>query len=542
MRRGSVFQKTGALKPGRSVFDLSYTKLFDCDMAQLVPVFCDEVVPGDHFTMSNEMVVRMQPMLAPILHDVYVTTHYFFVPYRLLWDDWEEFITGGKDADYVGSPPLLSAKIEALTKEHKGTLLDYIGLRIPVESESDIPLTEANSPVMFPVNSYNLIYNEYYRDQNLIEEVDLDNINILNRAWTKDYFTSALPWIQRGVVPALPVTTIIGSDVSVGVNTNVVSSVYGSGNFNTNRGVIGQFSIGTDSEGYPSNNVFMRAGSNTWPNMQYTSGLGVTSTASSTATFDGEFEAESTAFNVADLRLAFQISRWQERNARAGVRYTEFLHAHFGVSPRDDRLNRPEYIGGTKSPIIISEVLQTSSTDQTSPQGNLAGHGITADSTRIGKYFVHEYGLIMGILSVLPRPSYIPQGIPRQWTRKTRFDYYFREFANLSEQAVLNQEIFVQGTADDAKVFGFQGRFNEMRDKQNLVANNMRDYFDFWHLSRKFANAPLLNGSFVECNPDSTKRIFAVQDEPGLIVHYANRVKAVRPMPILGEPGYIDHF
>lgn len=286
----------------------------------------------------------------------------------------------------------------------------------------------------------------------------------------------------------------------------------------------------------------MRAGSNTWPNMQYTSGLGVTSTASSTATFDGEFEAESTAFNVADLRLAFQISRWQERNARAGVRYTEFLHAHFGVSPRDDRLNRPEYIGGTKSPIIISEVLQTSSTDQTSPQGNLAGHGITADSTRIGKYFVHEYGLIMGILSVLPRPSYIPQGIPRQWTRKTRFDYYFREFANLSEQAVLNQEIFVQGTADDAKVFGFQGRFNEMRDKQNLVANNMRDYFDFWHLSRKFANAPLLNGSFVECNPDSTKRIFAVQDEPGLIVHYANRVKAVRPMPILGEPGYIDHF
>ena len=524
----TTFQQVGALYPKRSAFDLSYSKLFDCDMGQLIPVMCDEVVPGDHFTISNEIVLRMQPMLAPILSEINITTHYFFVPYRILWDNFEDFITGGVDGNFEGSPPTLLDFMEKFPSE-KGSILDYFGFPIG----ANITMTPDNAPSSFPVSAYNKIYNEFYRDQNLIEEIDEQNTEVLYRAWDKDYFTSALPWVQRGTVPALPVNTFIDGSFVTNINTSVSAS--------TGIGANGTFTLGGKN---------FRTQSGAWgtttsgdaQNVQYSGGLYASTSvnAQSTANTDAELVALSTAFNVADLRLAFQISRWQERNARAGSRYTEFLHAHFGVFPRDDRLQRPEYIGGSKSPVIISEVLQTSSTDETSPQGNMAGHGISVDRMFVGKYFVKEFGLIMGLMSITPKPSYNPQGVHRQWLRRTRFDYYFREFANLSEQAITNAEIYVQGNEQDRKVFGFQGRFDELRVKNNMVANNMRDIFDYWHPSRKFDDQPLLNQSFIECKP--SKRIFAVQNEPGLIIHYANKIKAIRPMPVIGEPGMVDHF
>ena len=228
-----------------------------------------------------------------------------------------------------------------------------------------------------------------------------------------------------------------------------------------------------------------------------------------------------------------------ERNARAGARYVEFLNSHFGVSPRDDRLQRPEYIGGSKSPIIISEVLQTSSTDVTTPQGNMAGHAMGLSSSFCGKYSATEYGLIIGIMSVMPKPSY-QQGIDRQWLRRTTYDFFFPEFVNLSEQAVLNAEIYASAVEEDnLDIFGYQGRYNEMRVKSNMVCSQMRDTFDYWHLGRKFDSLPVLNDEFIECIP--SKRIFAAESEPGLIVSFGNVIKAFRPLPLMPEPGLIDH-
>ena len=245
-------------------------------------------------------------------------------------------------------------------------------------------------------------------------------------------------------------------------------------------------------------------------------------------------------FDVNDLRTVFQLQKWAERNARAGVRYTEFLQAHYGVSPRDARLQRPEFIGATQSPLIVSEVLQTSSTDTTSPQGNLAGHGITADANRIGSYRVEEFGIIMTVMCIVPKPAY-QQGINRQWMRRTRYDFYSPEFAHLSEQGIETSELYLTDDHDvNSTLFGYQGRYNEMRYASDRIAGSLRDTLDYWHLGRKFDDVPLLNGSFITMTP--SKRIFAVQDEPGFIVSYGNNITAVRPLPVIAEPGLIDHF
>ena len=251
--------------------------------------------------------------------------------------------------------------------------------------------------------------------------------------------------------------------------------------------------------------------------------------------------SSASTFDIADLRLAFQIQKWMERNARAGARYTEFLRSHFGVSPRDERLQRPEYIGGSKAPCIISEVLQTSSTDATSAQGNLAGHGITVSDAYCGKYHAKEFGLIIGIMSVMPRSAY-SQGIDRQWLRKTKYDFYFPEFANLSEQAITNAEICATGVSShNLDIFGYQGRYDEMRTKNSMIVSQMRSTFDYWHMGRQFdvASPPVLNADFIKCVP--RKDIFAVPSEPGLIINFGNVIKAFRPLPYMAVPGLIDH-
>lgn len=491
-----VFNQVGSLRPGRSVFDLSYEKKFTCDMGQLIPIMCDEMVPGDTFTIGNEIVIRFQPLVAPIMHEINVYAHYFFVPYRLLWEDWEDFITGGVDGEFAVELPRWTPTLNNIN-----SLWDYLGFPVGV-------MPAGAYPIDFPRSSYNFIYNEFYRDQNLQEEIDLENEVILNRAWEKDYFTSSLPWQQRGIAPALPIS---------GMTSAVFDNSFIDGS----------------------------AGSLNWQSANTLDGILYTQNANGKANAKQFLDnnnvdlSTATTFNVADLRLAFQIQKFLERNARAGARYTEFLGAHFGVHPRDDRLQRPEYIGGTRSPCIISEVLQTSSTDVTSPQGNLAGHGITADKTFVAKYTAQEFGLIMGIMSVMPRSSY-QQGINRQWLRRTKFDFYFPEFANLSEQAVEEVELYASDiSADNTEIFGYQGRYDEMRYKPNMVVSGMRSTFDYWHLGRIFDTAPLLNEDFIKCTPD--KRVFAVQNEPTLIVNVGNMIKAVRPLPIQSNPGLIDH-
>jgi len=500
-----TFTRTSGLRPSRSVFNLSYEKKFTCDMAELIPILCDEVVPGDILEIGSEQLIRFQPMLAPILHEVNVYTHYFFVPYRLLWDEWEDFITGGVDGDLTPTLPVFAPPTDWATDTAKGTLWDYFGFPVGLTSDPGV------SPMVFPWNAFNFIYNEFYRDETLIDEVVLDNNNVLFRAWEKDYFTSALPFQQRGTAPAIPLS-------------GTTSAVFEDGG--SAGGIEAQFTLNAPS-GFPALTTN-------------------TATAANRNTID---LSTAETFNVADLRLAFQIQKWLERNARAGARYTEFLLSHFGVAPRDSRLDRPEYIGGSKVPCIVSEVLQTSGTAgdtgyTDTPQGNLAGHGIVVDRKFAGKYRAEEYGLVMGIMSVMPRSAY-QQGINRQWLRRTKYDFFFPEFANLSEQAVENAEIYVTDgdSAVNTSLFGYQGRFDEMRFKPNLVCSEMRDTFDYWHLARKFDALPTLSPEFINCDVEAEglKRIFAVQDEDTLIVNFANIVKAIRPLPIASDPGLIDH-
>nr|QJB20395.1 MAG: major capsid protein [Microvirus sp.] len=498
-RKRNIYSRAGSLNPSKSMFDLSYSKLFDCDMGQLIPVMCDEVVPGDFFKIGNQAVVRFQPMVAPILHEINVYCHYFFVPYRLLWDDWETFITGGISGEETPAIPTWSP-----TSRGRYSLWDYLGFPEDVVPTGAYPLT-------FPRDAYNLLWNEYYRDETLQVEVLLTNESMLQRNWEKDYFTSALPWQQRGTGPALPVA-------------GTASAVWDDALFGQN--------------GSPDN-VSLYVGTS---NQLGTQGQRDTELLNLFNDNTVDLSTAST-FDIADLRLAFQIQKWMERNARCGARYTEFLQAHFSVSPRDERLQRPEYIGGTKSPIIVSEVLQTSSTDTESPQGNMAGHAISVNEGYAGKYHVKEYGLIMGIMSVMPRSVYASQGVQRQWLKRTKFDFFFPEFVNLSEQAIENAEICAvhNNTTHNQGLFGYQGRYDELRQKNNMICGAMRSTFDYWHLARIFnpASPPALNTDFITCNPD--KRIFAVENVPGLIVHFSNLIKAFRPLPLSAEPGLIDH-
>ena len=504
MRKGNIFRNVGSLNPSRSVFDLSYEKKFTCDMGQLIPVLCDEMVPGDFFQFGNEAVIRFQPLVAPILHEVNMYLHIFFVPYRILWDNagtdnWETFISGGVDGDETPTLPRWEP-----TNTTQGSLWDYMGFPVGIDPDGAYPID-------MPRRAYNLVWNEYYRDESLQTEVALTNETILNRCWEKDYFTSSLPWQQRGTAPALPIS---GTTSAVWENTSFATQ---SG---STHNVMTYDTADPRLIGYNAQNV---------QNLRDFFGDNVVDLST------------ATTFDIADLRLAFQIQKWMERNARAGARYTEFLRAHFGVAPRDERLQRPEYIGGSKSPVIFSEVLQTSSTDGTSPQGNLAGHGLTVSQSYCGKYHATEYGLVIGLMSVMPRTVY-SQGINRQWLRRTKYDFYFPEFANLSEQAVENAEICATASsAHNTGIFGYQGRYDEMRTKDNMVCSQMRDTFNYWHLGRQFdtATPPTLNDDFVECVP--RKDIFAVPSEPGLIVSHGNIIKAIRPLPVMGEPGLIDH-
>jgi len=497
----NIYSRTRNNRPARSAFNLSYEKKMDGDMGLLYPIMCEEVVPGDVIRLGHEVVTRFQPLVAPVMHEMNIYIHDFFVPYRILSDDWEEFISGGPNGDSSATLPLWNPTNNAI-----GSLWDYLGFPTGVVPTGALPLD-------FPRRAYNMVYNDYYRDQTLQSEVALTNESILRRSWEKDYFTSALPFQQRGIAPALPISGIVSAEFN---NIDFLNKTNYSWSSDTNKMVYTHTTYATKVN--PLSGV----------------------TVDKAKLEDNSVDlSNATTFDVSDLRLAFQIQRWMERNARAGVRYTEFLQIHYGVSPRDERLDRPEYIGGTKAPVIISEVLQTSSTDATTPQGNLAGHGISASGNMAGTYRVQEFGLIIGILSVMPRSAY-QQGINRQWLRRSKYDFYFPEFAHLSEQPIEQAEIYATAVESENKtVFGYQGRYNEMRSKSNMVCGNMRDTLDYWHLGRQFSSPPLLNESFILCNPD--KRIFAVPSEPGLIMNIGNIITALRPMPAMAEPGFIDH-
>lgn len=491
----AAFGQVKANKPGRSAFDLSHMKLFTADMGTLIPICAMETLPGDSFNIGTEAVIRFTPQLTPVLHQIDAYFHYWFVPNRLTWADWEKFITGGADGQDASVLPVWTA-----TAHGVGSLWDYFG-------HPDVVLPAGFKPLAFPLRAYNLIYNAWYRDQTQIAEVSLDDEAVKKRAWPKDYFTSALPWQQRGIALALPVTG---------------SAAWVAGTFPSGAGASPQ-------------NVTVAAGSSD-PKIYSGSGNANTLAAMNANT------VTNTTFNVSDIRLSFQLQKWQERNARAGARYNEFLLSHFGEDVEDYRLQRPEYIGGCRIPVQVSEVLQTSES-ATTPQGTMAGHMLAASREFCGKYRCKEYGWIIGIMSVMPKAMY-SQGINRQWLRTTRYDYYSPEFAHLSEQPVYRGELYADNNlANNTTVFGYQGKHNELRyipsTTMGLMRKGVATDISFWHLSRYFSGVPSLNQTFLECVP--RKDFLVAPTQPALMCHVANLVKAVRPMPIEPEPGLVDH-
>lgn len=507
-------------------------------MGQLIPICAYETYPGDVFELGYECAVRAQPMVAPIAQDIDFKIEYFFVPMRLLFGEWKEFITGGEDGEYAGQLPLWDDyKTDPAPKY---SLWDYFGLplvKVPVE----------DSPIDLRRRAYNLIWNEYYRDENVQEEVELTNNNILHRCWKKDYFTSALPFRQRGVAPAFPISGVApvqfdSTTASYGFlplsmeNINNVVNVSGvsvtSGEYTVSNPHSVMYGQGF---GGPKDDNFgiTSSESGTIPNDMYGFTAGALIGQNNSLYIDAQNLA---TFDVADLRLAYNIQRFLEANARSGVRdLGQFLLMHYGVCPSDSRIQRPEYFGGAKAPIFISEVVQQSGTTEDSPQGNLAGKGLGAASDYVTKQSISEHGYIIGLFSICPRSSYTSQGISKTWTRKSRYDFYFPEFAHLSEQPVLTKELYISdSTEDNNEVFGYQGIYDELRHERDEVCADMRDTFDYWHLSRKFSDKPVLNDAFLKMQP--SKRIFAVQEEPGFVVQYLNNVKAIRPLPKYGTP------
>lgn len=499
----------------RSVFDLTHERKLSCDMGKLIPIICEEVVPGDTFKVKTDMLIRLAPMLAPVMHRMNAFTHYFFVPSRLLQANWEQFITGGPTGTDSTAIPTVTSGAGG---QAAGTLWDYFGL----------PTGVANlSVIAYPFRAYNLIWNEWYRDQNLQDKVanslgdgadTTSNMALLNRNWEKDYFTTSLPWPQRGSGVTMP----MGSTAPV-IGLGTETEVYGTSNktvYNS-LGTTEVFPYSKNIDGTTNNNLFVKGSAATNGDMQVYADL-----------------SNATAPMINDLRQAFQLQKWMEKNARGGVRYVESILAHFGVRSSDARLQRPEFLGGGRSPIVVSEVIQTSATvsGQTA-LGNMAGHGFSAQRSHEFTKSFEEHGYIIGILSIMPRTAYY-QGVPRMWSRTSKLDFYWPSFAHLGEQAVLNKELYA-GAANPTGVWGYVPRYEEYRSRESSFHGDFRGSLDYWHMGRKFASEPALNSDFVTCDP--TNRIFAVTSGNHCWIQLLNSVQAVRPIPRSGEPGMIDH-
>ena len=555
-KRGGLFTTVATKKPKKSLFDLSFDNKLSLDMGKLVPILVQEVVPGDKFQLQAQIMLRFAPMLAPIMHRVDVYTHYFFVPNRLIWNDWEDFITGGKDGTLSPVPPhfnMFETKMAGKGDFLKpGTLFDYMGC--PAVSNPSIINSGAGASSIssLPFRAYQLIYNEYYRDQNLMDEVDFSKgsgkenhviieklLNLRNRCWQKDYFTSALPWTQRGAEVTLPIAgeanVIKNPQAGTGDNAAFFRARY-----QNNGSLAANASLDTNVAGQ------IRANPGTNPGAIQIEPVPSTS---------GEYPliadlTNATAVTMNELRRAEKLQQWLEKNARGGARYVEQILSHFGVVSSDARLQRPEYLGGGKTPVVISEVLQTSASQPDSAQANPAGNGISVGTSHRFNKFFEEHGFIIGIMSVLPKTAY-QQGLPRFFQRTDKFDYYYPEFAHLGEQEVLNSEVYLDPTAQNGHyntaTFGYQSRYAEYKYNADTVHGDFRESLNFWHLGRIFntisptgegIGKPVLNSEFVESSPSN--RIFNVtsDDVNHLWAEVYQDIKAIRPMPKYGTPQF----
>jgi hypothetical protein len=527
MTAGQLQSQVPKADINRSSFNRSHGLKTTFDVDKLVPILVDEVLPGDTHKLNTNIFARLATPINPIMDNMYLDTFYFFVPMRLVWDNYAKFFgeqtNPGDSTDYV-IPKITSLSSGATTP---GSLTDYFG--VPINRSYNAGTQQVNA---LPYRAYWLIYDEWFRDQNLQDSANIyrtDNGGQITaqagfewwqpatRGKRHDYFTSCLPFAQKGDSITLPVgdKAYIGYEGEAGTQATA---------FFTNP-------AGAQQQGYllkdTSTNNIEIAGLNNVESRKLYADL-----------------SQATSASINDWRQAFQIQRFLEKDARSGTRYTEKVKGFFGVTSPDSRLQRPEYLGGGTTPVNIHPVAQQSATDSTSPQGNLSAFG-TASENNSGfiKSFT-EHGYIIGLANVRADLTY-QQGLDRMWSRETQYDFFWPTFAHLGEQAVLNKEIFVSGTATDDEVFGYQERYAEYKYKRSQLTGLFRSdasaSLDAWHLSEDFANTPTLGDTFIKSNTPLDRAI-AVPSEPHFIMDAFFNLTSIRPMPVFSPPGMIDHF
>ena len=502
----------------RSKFSLSHYVLKTCKMGYVLPVGLVEVLPGDSFRHATSVFMRLAPMLAPVMHPVTVRIHHWFIPTRLLWDDFEDFITGGPTNTNVSEFPTITPPSGGFAV---GSLADHLGLP---------PKIDGIEVSALPFRAYNLVYNEWYRDQDLETEKALSlesgsdtttATDLLRCDWERDYFTTARPWPQKGPDVTVPVVP--------GTGAIVPASLTAQPTFKAQNG-LGEFAevalTGQGAGGSPGsyNARWSKASSPAiaddvpyyWqnPNLKVD-------------------ESSAATININSLREAFALQRFAEHRAMYGSRYVEYLR-YLGIKASDARLQRPEYLGGGKQTIQFSEVLQTA--EGTDPVGTLRGHGIAAMRSNRYRRFFEEHGFVLSIMLVRPKAIYM-QGIPRSWLRRVREDFFQTELQHIGQQEVYTKELYgaaPDGENGDFKVFGYQNRYDEYRGHESYVCGEFRDILDYWHLARSFANEPVLNADFISATP--SERIFAAQQNDQLYCMINHSLQARRLMSKFGNP------